>query len=318
MKLIIKNYLFIILGVIIVSYIFCVRILIDKLPKELPIIVTTAEIFLYIAIVLWFFLLSIFMLVIWYKRRKNTVLRNSYLECIVKPLLNFYWKCLESLDNLIKDNISPRILGKNLLRFSKYYNDKIIIAKDQRKILCMYIFFVSLPGYLFLSIFFVDIIIIKKFVYIYKFAWLLLIPLSFNYIIFTFKEFSQFNINLYIKDICDIYYNNSREEVTVQEFLENSRLLCSLLYKNQEIDDIPTLAAINLKDSYLIKSNLSENDDISARVMIFAQNLMVFRNIYMHTIIFNGIHHIYGPILNSIKYFCYACIWLYILLHGIA
>ena len=316
MRLIIKNYLFIILGIIIVGYIFFIRLFSNKLPKELPIIVTTIEVFFYIAIVLWFFFLSIFLLILWYKRQKNIVLRNSYLESRIKPLLNFYWKCLNALDNLIKDNISPRILGKNLLRFSKYYNNKIIIAKNQRKILGIYHCFVSLPGYLFLSIFFVDSIIIKKFVYIYQFAWLLLIPFIFNYIIFTFKEFSQFNINLYLKDICDVYYNSNHEKVTVQEFLENSRLLCSLLYETQEID-IPTLAAINLKESYLTNSNLRENDDISTRAMFFAQNLIVFRNIYMHTLIFNGINQAYGLILNSVKYFCYGCIWLYILLHGI-
>ena len=311
MKSIIHRYIFILLGIFILCYIVSIRLLINKLPKELPIITTYLEKLIYTFIPLSFLLISIITFLSWYK----SVTRDSWIfSKIIEPVSSIYWKSLKALDAVIKDNISPKILGSNLLRFCKIYAQYYKLS-DKRIYKITYILFNFVPKFLFLVIFSFDVLYKNKFLYTYYSAWLLLIPLAFNYFIFTLREFTEYNFDHYINNILDIVdedNNYVKSHMIVISckfrsyalFIENKAIAFDVLFSR-------------IKTSYLSDNNISDSSTI-AKVENERQNeFILFRLVRGHIAMLDVVKEMYGNILNAIYFFCLALLWFYVLGNGL-
>lgn len=313
MKSTIKHNILILFGTFFVAYILSVRLLIERLPKALPMVHSLTEVFIYGFIITGFFMLGCINLILWY--RKNIIKKEQVslfykrITNKIKILADIYWKSLRALDSIIKDNISSKVLGSNLLRFTKFYN-KHINMRNRLSVFVIFFICDVFPKYLFLLLFFYDVIVLHMFNYIYASAWLLLIPLIFNYTIFTLKEFSEFNINLYNNEICDIFDDNFNI-ITSQDVIKTSILHANILLHEGKVE--PSLIYIKLKEKYVKDKN---DEEILVSEISIAKNLFNYRLMRQHTEMFGNLHYRYGHLLNSLKFYSYSIIWFYILIYA--
>ena len=317
MKLnILKENVFVIFGILIVGYILIIRLFINKLPRELPIIDSLFKFIFYCCIPLCFLVLAIIILLQYYKKLTKVSQTKLYVR-ILGSLSKFYWNSLLALDAVIKEKLPASILGENLLRFTKVYTNYVGLTKKFRYT-AIFLLFVFVPKYLFLTLFLYDVFCLKKFTYIYYYGWLLLIPLAFNYLLFTLKEFSLHNLDRYIKMILLVIDDNDVLIEKVDFIIDSCTKLATEIYfdNNTNTQFVPALYA-KICDKYLEDNNISDDAEIEFVASLRHQEFLLFRLLQTQMIIFNFIRERYNNILNSFYYICLALIWTFIILHGI-
>src|SRR5579871_5365089 len=132
------NYLLAFLGGICVSYILAIRLVITRLPKDLPQINNTVMAFIYGVIPLCFFVMAIYPYV--------NVTSAKHKNFFSQAILGFYSKSLKALNDIITKYMPSKYLGKNLLNFTKYYTAYL---RTKRSFLFLYCVFNLMPKILF-------------------------------------------------------------------------------------------------------------------------------------------------------------------------
>lgn len=295
----IKNIIYIIIGLYFVTSPFIFKLIIIKLPK------TLTEISLILALL---FIFLYFYLVI--KGLKSLVHLPStekffikkLREMLLTPLQEIYYNSMKNIDNYIKHELlGPEYLGENLLKITLWINKSITYNTFIK-----YIFLFDItPKIIFIFIFFYDVVFKHKLVYTYYFGGLLLIPLIFSYIMFTFKEFVLTNIKIAHKDyllFVDEHYN----EISLDNILQN--------YESTYFKQVQVLYAIK----YISLKNKENYDNIEETLTYYLEQFHTFTKLYNICIFFDQIKNmILFKILTIVFYICYFFIWLYVVLFKI-
>lgn len=179
LKRLMKNatkYLYLILGIIIVSFITWNRLIRVRLPKDIPMTLSVEQYCIYVSFTLFFLWLALLKLYsILYK--PNTSLFPS--------ITNFYYDCLNAVDNIVSP-IREKTIDK--------YRFRIIYLANKYKII--YLVFHMIPKLLVMVVFLFDVFYLHRISLFYKFLPLLCLPLLLRYVIYcytnTFEQRSQY------------------------------------------------------------------------------------------------------------------------------
>lgn len=280
-----KNIIYIIIGLYFITTPFISKLIILKLPRDLN------QINLIFSIV--FILINFFQL---YKTLNSLFkIETKQLKCIIN-LQEFYIDAMKNIDNIIKHKyLGPDLLGKTLLQVATFLYKKI---NDNNSIITLFMCDI-LPKLCFIFIFIFDITIKQQLCYIYVYGWLLLLPLIFKYILFTFKEFALVNIEIIYKNHLS-FYNKNYDIILYDDFL--------IALQKTNFNKINAL--IEIKYIILIH-HVEENYD--AHLDFYKDQLYIFINIYTSVIFFEQVKTLsLYKIFLLIHYIFLLCIWLYI------
>lgn len=307
-----KNYVFIIFGIFIVGYIITIRLIITRLPRELPKIDSMEERMLYSLIPLCFITIVIIGILQYYKKLTN-IAKTKFPLNIFNTIFKIYTKSLLGLDAIIKRKIPSKILGENLMRFTMFYT--LYLTLTQKRIYTIiYLFFSFAPKFLFLFLFLYDVFYLKKFTYIYYYGWILIIPLIFNYLLFTLKEFSRHNLNRYLEVILLVIDNDDVLIENVNTILESCKKYAIQHYYNDAntVEFEPALYA-QISDHYLTTNCITTDSEIDRVSFLRKKEFAVHRIVYTQMIIFDFICDKYAMLLNNLYYLSLGIIWIYII-----
>lgn len=236
---------------------------------------------------------------------------------------NIYQKSLQAIDDFIKHTLlGPRILGANLKILCPLLIKLLGVKHKTYK--WLYVFFDILPKSILLLLFSLDILYCKQFHYIYQVAWLTLLPIMFHYIVFTLKEFCDFNIHLIITKFIEVQSIQKNYSFNMTDII---RECCHTYHEdifNMLPDDIlhrTEAMPINIGHAYILRDNVTSwvNNTIEDPDIFFDRILVdfnVFRIIrelvykieqcsfYWKTLFF-----------QVIRYSIYTYLWWYILIH---
>lgn len=291
----IKNILYIIIGLYIILTPFFYKIIVLRLPKNIE------ELNIIFAICSSLIFLILFLnIIININRRKNENFFILYLkEIIIKPLQKMYFNSLLIIDKYIKHELlGPKYVGQPLLKITYVINNHLNDLNSIR----YFIFFVVCPKIIIIICLFIDVIINKHLKYIYIFGAITLIPLIINYFIYTLKEFAIANMKGLTQN-CIVLVNENHLEIAFENILKN--YITSYFESNQHIEFI---RAITLKET------LQENEDFDETLDFYLKQFHVFTNLYTSMTFFYYIKlQKYYRIFLALYYFCFSCIWLYII-----
>ena len=275
------------------------KIIIIRLPKN----IFTINFCIVVLLLLLFFSLSFKILYKAFFSRKKSQLTEKIIHYIVKPLNDFYWSNLHLIDNYIKHNImGSNILGKNLIKFSAYINSYLYERNSERYIILFLLMDIT-PKIILLLLYITDVFIFKEFSYIYRWGWVGLIPLCFRYIIFTFKEFSEYNI-LYMHKEFLYFFTLKGEELTTSSLLE----ICKNIYHKDTRD---SLGVPQRRVALRQEADTQEENDIILND--YLMQFDSFMQLNMSVNVFDSLRKDFWYILFTFYYyFLQFNIWLYI------
>ena len=300
----IKDSLLLFPGIIFILYILGIRLLRNKLPQELPVINSSLKFFMYILIPLGLFV-AIF--IILYKKRNSN--SKSWFTNTLQNIITFYWQSLQLLDNTIKSKIPPEILGHNLLKISKIYATYLELT-NKTLFLIFYITFNFMPKILFLLIFAYDVFYMKKFIYIYYNAWLLLIPSLFNYLNFTLKEFAEFNIDHYTKEILFIISKDNILISNPKDILNSIYQTAYQIFYHNRTEIVFMELYVRLADLYCERNSILDEIEWNRVLSLRHNEFVLFRLLVGNYNLFMFIRKEYDSLLNSLYLFLYALLWI--------
>lgn len=308
-----KKYIFILFGIFIVGYILFIRLAINKLPRNLPLIDSIFKFVLYSLIPLCFLFIAISLFIKHHKKKSVNIVPEYWLKKL-NIVSVIYWKSLLSLNEFIVENTPPRFWGENLMQFSSVYTTYLGLKKKKYYII-IYILLAFVPKIVFLLLFLYDVLYLKKFTYIYYYGWILLIPLAFNYLLFTLKEFSEYNFDNYIKNILLVITDGDVLIENVEILIESCKKFAVELYFINTFTTrfYPELYA-QICDKYLEDNNITDDNEIDRVSQLRREEFTTLRVVYTQMIIFGFICDRYNNILNSIYYAILAIIWFYIII----
>jgi hypothetical protein len=284
---------------------FIGRLVIVRLPKDIQ----NISIYFSILMALTFSIMILRIIYLWikakyFKNKPSNIIFVQLQTRLIKPIITKYWLSLSTVDNYIKDNLLSPYLGPILLRISEFL---LFSMKLQNRTSIQYkIIFISLdilPKSILLLIFGIDVLLYHQLHYIYVFSGILLIPL-----IFTFREFSEFNIKL------------MNDEILVIKSLENSHLTtedllneCTGLYRVDTIGSdnaFTTYRKIFVREEYLPDSPEESNKILITASREFEIYMSIRKAVYQFEKF-----PFYWTFLNFnfLFYLSYLCLWLYIL-----
>jgi hypothetical protein len=286
----IKNIIYIIIGLYFILMLFIYRLIIIRLPKDLD---NINLIFCVIFIIINFFCI--------YKTLKSLFNLEVKNLKFMQYLQHFYVNSMKNVDNIIKHKyLGPEILGKSLLYITTFFFKKI---NDNNSIITFLVLDV-LPKLIFIFIFIFDIYIKQQFCYIYSYGWILLLPLIFSYILYTFKEFALVNIQIIYKNHL-IFYNNIYEIILYDDFIK--ALQKTSLNKINSLQEIAYITLIN-----------NTNEKYQETLDFYINQLYIFINMYTSIIFFEQLKHLsLYKIFLLMNYLSLMCIWLYIFFFNI-
>jgi len=311
----ITNSIYIISGLIIISFLLYNRILFKRLPRDiLNEISLDVSVFYILCFIISFILLILNSYYLYNKLvLKKELNPNKYLIKFITHKynpLNLITKSLVSLDTFIK-NHTPRYnenfsyadyytlkLGQLLFKYKKYTVFSFFIIKFFSEItLCV--------------LFLIDIIIFNQFKYFYNNLWLLLIPMLLTYIIYSINVFLKVNLDG-ISEILDIKVVPSEEIPTV---------IIPDDYKSISVDQWFILSKSEFKDKLIYYNTLKEGfakeiSDESHGVVL--RNIVTFLNVCSEIVDFlteyKELCAKYEDKINILKYSIYTTGWGYILI----
>jgi hypothetical protein len=147
-------------------------------------------------------------------------------------LINYcYWDNMFLVDHYIKHKImGPKFLGQPLVKLTKIIN-KFLYDRNSTRYKKIFFFIDLLPKTFLVILHLTDIIFFHEFYYIYKFGWIGIIPMIFRYIIYTFKEFAEYNIRSMHEEVF-YFFTLKGEELSTVSLIEN----CKNIYHIDTID----------------------------------------------------------------------------------
>jgi hypothetical protein len=313
MKSIIKQNLFITAGILITLYICYLRLIITRLPKDISIKATIVETICYLLITICFVSLFLYTIYKLYKiiYNKSFKTSNNIVVILFKYILQIYTGCLTALDNYIKHTLLQTHLGYYLKTISIVCN-KIFNNKRSVNFAIAY-FSLDLFPKIFLLLCFTLDTYNHKFNYIYQFACLLLIPLIYRYLVFTFREFSEHNI-AQINGVILIYKFHSGAIMTTQDIIDTCKGITfeDDIYASQ----IPgyTVRVVDLSQEFK-QTYMTPDDNLSETLIFYSDQFTFFQKVRRNVDILEKIQVKYDIYFNLIRYLLYSILWLYILVY---
>lgn len=165
------------LGFFICGYIFYIRILMDRIPKELSFSWNIYLFTMYISL----FLLYGYILLKKYSTPKTT--KNKLIiwlkETILLNVIKVYEKSLMSVYNLLIDQgkipFIRQIIYESIYYIRKFCESSFMSKQIYQVIL--YYLIILLPRLIVVIAFFIDVLVFNEMYYMYKIIWILIIPL---------------------------------------------------------------------------------------------------------------------------------------------
>lgn len=241
------------LGIIILSIYVWNRYIREKLPKELPINLSTIGVFV-ISLICIIYLINIVQLVL--KLDSNNKFIKKFSELIFKPLT--------TLDDAIKNNHKIKPYYENLLVCIIKFSQKYISKQFANPYLKLYIIFEITPRIVLITAFVVDIFFFHELYYIYKVIYISIFILLGKYLKYSYKSAKE-NYLMYLEKITEnILTNHTMDDEdpmylnirSVQEFVDIQT--DAIIFDDKEYTYLPVI-----KDTYVeqfrIKKNLSFN-----------------------------------------------------------
>jgi hypothetical protein len=317
MKLTIKNFLMGVLGFIIIFYYIYLRLILVRLPKNLSQNLDLIDILFLTIIIAIFAFLTIYNYC-YYFNLKYTIITNNpnFKQNIILGIKNLvtaikknFFYCLTTVDNLIKHEMLKNNLGIGLKKGIKFIYTKInFMYKSSSGFYIFYFAFDFLPKMIVLTSFIFDLFLYSKFDYVYKLSFLLIIPLIFNYILFTYKEFAEFNINLLNIDVIYFKFHDGTimstddhiQEATILEFDPKEPFRFNVVELSEEF-----------------KTHCyNTNDNITETILFYSEQFGFFKKIRRDIAIFDLYKAAIGIPFNIIRFFIYFLLWSYVLFYG--
>jgi len=301
-----KYFIYSILGFLILSYYFYVRILIKKLPKnlinELPQSIKLTFLLLFISCSC-LCLLNVYKYLInhdYYKPKKNIVVQKMLLSNFIHPFImlrNIWDNSLYAIHYYVIKKL-PRMVN-----IFKYLGNMIHSKVPFGHLHSLNYIFNLLPKLLVLTFFLTDVFIFHSLNYFYKTSILLLIPLLFNYSLFSI-------LDVYLDCIHDfdnaviITDKETKKSISGETYMYH-------YFKNPQMDF--ALYTYTFTKSFLEKFKDEQNVDYAATLEDFMIDFNVCVQIRKFTSSIEMRQLFYGPKYNIILYFLYAVGWGYVL-----
>jgi hypothetical protein len=316
MKLIMnKNNIFIAFGILIISYILYIRVILVRLPKELPTQPDLFESISYSLIASIFFSLFLYATYRLYRRYNTVITSENFVIVwlkyqIFKPILDWYYKSLKALDYYLKDVLLVNHLGTALNAFGTIFNS-IFSRVVSKKYFFTYLCFDLLSKFFILLIFSYDVYH-HNFHYIYKASLLLLIPILYKYIVFTLREFAEFNIRDIYGDIL-IYYFHSGIIMTADDIINNCKGTISLEDNYHNLDPKFSMHVIALTEPYK-QECYANGRNLIDDIMFYEKQLNFYIRIRSSIAKLDN-QTKYNIYFDCIRYGVYSMLWIYILVY---
>ena len=298
-----KILLILISSSIILSYI-SLRFISTKLPKELLIQPDIFIVVSYSCIFMTFVGLTFVSLYSLYKT-KHSVYNNKFItHCkhYANKIIKLFYKSLKTLDDFIKHELFINHTGQILKTFGLKIT-QILKYKISKRYLIIYLLCNIIPRVFILFIFSIDILYLHKFQYVYKVAWLLIIPLLYRYLIFTYKEFSEHNINQMLQHVL-IFKFEDNSIMNTQDIIEFTIESKSKKYSAIRVELSKELTQICY----------NTGGDITQTLAYYLPQFNIFTKLYSIIAIFEQLHK-YNIYFNLIRFLLYSLLWLYILIY---
>jgi hypothetical protein len=304
-----KNNIFITFGIFIISYIVYIRIILVRLPKELP---TQPDLLQYVSysliasIFVYLFIYTSYRLYQKYSNKtstKESFFIHWFKHHIFNLVLDWYYNSLKAFDDYVKHTL----LGKDLGQWLKTFGSSITsrVTRKSNKFLVVYLLFDIFPKYVILLVFTLDVCYFHEFHYTYKLAWVLLIPLLYKYIVFTYKEFSEHNIIGMATDVFVVKYKDGTH-MTIEEviiyILEEDFTKRFKVYYVELTDELKQICYDN-------------GGDITATIDYHSKAFILFATIRSYVELLTLVQAKYNLLLNFIRYGIYSILWIYILIY---
>jgi hypothetical protein len=296
------NYIYIILGIIIVSFILWNRLMRIRLPKDIPMNLSIWSYILYIGltlIFLWLILISIYHMV---SKTKESI---SMFSSITK----LYYNSLYALDNTLT-YIKTRTIDKYQIRFVQFCNKYI------QNYTIIYLTFNMTPKIVVAVVFLIDTFYYNKISNFYKFLPLLLLPLLVRYLLYYYK-------NVFEKECQDL---NKRISIYCYDIMDNMTIEISL---SSYIDDIvikkklgkkPLDCLITVSLLFIQKLFEEKGYDMQKHTFNHKKALLVYHKIIDELIKIHTMQYLYtmpktkyDSFVNLCMYTIYCFTWSYIL-----
>jgi len=319
MKLImIKNNIYKIIGMLLLIILIYFRFR-DKMPRD---IIQLDFLFVFLITVIFAcYLILIIHRIIKYsfrKEKKSNEITNYFILYIIQPVNNFIKQSYSSFDYYIKDDLlGSKILGPFLNNSMVFFIRKIgVFFRDYR---IAFIIFDIIPKCLIILVLFIDIIVFNHLRLVYYFSWMPLIPLIFRYIIFTFRDFIEFNIKdfvdkyIQIKSLDPEYYFSSQDIIDecCNIYKENIFDLCSQEYLNRDFAIPLNVGRLYILKDLVIDAYSDDNDIEHAfdELLLIFNNLRISRQIIYY--IDNCRRYWYYLYFDLFRFLSYTLIWAY-------
>lgn len=178
------NFIYLISGFILISYIFYTRILVVRLPRDLNLYLNNELNIKLLIIISTGITLSIYLLMVNLLFFKHKVLKETLISATLLKLKKFIERALFEVYNLV---IS--IIPNSYERISKFSSWFYSIFGNKTEGFFVYLTYAV--RFFILFTFLVDVLYFFKFNYFYKSLILLCIPLVINFLIFALTDFAN-------------------------------------------------------------------------------------------------------------------------------
>jgi hypothetical protein len=163
-----------------------------------------------------------------------------------------------------------------------------------------------------------DVFYYHKFHYVYIWGWLLLLPSIYNYIVFTYKQFSEYNIDDFNIDILAFF--NDGKVMSTEDIIDNCNKHAELRMDflrgklNQDIPWFHDYIHLNAKHRKICED---ANRDLQNDIDFYYRQFISFYICRRDVAIFELFKYYYGIIFNIIRFLLYSIIWFYVLMYGL-
>lgn len=298
------NKLYILLGAFIVCYILFIRLIWKRLPKELSTDLPEYLMLFYLLIISMFIVLIIINI---FHLFNKTIHPNKGLKIISQ----FIQECLYTFDEYIKNkDYTYFSLGSLLQSFCSVYV-YCVNRNSFKKHRYLLVLFDILPKVIMASVFLFEIIFMHKINYFYKLSGLLLLPLVFNYVIYTLKDFCTRNLEIFDTILCITDINDN-----IVDMKDYCRQKCYFYLTRGNRGSTVFFARLS---KTFINENVTKSYDEKATLYHFMEVLDVFIQVKEQLFVLYYIKErwLYINIfINIIIYLLYIISWAYTIWYG--
>lgn len=252
----------ILLGMLLLSLFLWNRYIREKLPKELPISLSTLGVFV-ISCICIMYLIHIFQLITNFDSKNKFI--STFSELIFKPL--------KTLDETIKNTYKIKPYYENLLIKNIKILQNCIIKRFTNPYLKLYVIFEIVPRILLLIALLLDIFLFHELYYIYKVIYISIIILIGKYLKYSYKYAKETYLRALEKIAENILTDHTSVDEdpmylnirSIQEFIDIQT--DAIIFENKEYTYIPSI-----KNTYVEQYRKKKNLPLSAKQYQFTVN----------------------------------------------